>query len=89
MLSVCAGMYNSYAYTLAQFTIELSYILFQTVIYSAITYSMIQFEWTAAKFFWRAARPRYLFGFQGCWCTHISERKLLAFYASDPLPTVL
>ena len=45
-------MYNSYAYTLAQFTIELPYILFQVIVYSSITYSMIQFEWTAAKFFW-------------------------------------
>ena len=49
---LCAGMYNTYAYALAQFTVELPYIICQVVAYSAITYSMIQFEWAAGKFFW-------------------------------------
>ena len=32
--------------------IEIPYILVQSVVYGAIVYAMIGFEWTAAKFFW-------------------------------------
>lgn len=32
--------------------VELPYILAQAVVYGVIVYSMIGFEWTAAKFFW-------------------------------------
>jgi hypothetical protein len=35
-----------------QFTIELPYVAFNAIIFSTISYSMIQFEWQAAKFFW-------------------------------------
>ncbi|KAL3696501.1 hypothetical protein R1sor_010577 [Riccia sorocarpa] len=47
-----AGMYSSIPYALAQGVIEVPYVFTQTVVYSLITYSMIHFEWTAAKFFW-------------------------------------
>jgi hypothetical protein len=46
-----AGMYGSLPYGLAQQVIEVPYVLGQTIFYSVITHSMIQFEWTAAKFF--------------------------------------
>lgn len=36
----------------SQVTIEIPYILVQALIYGVIVYSMIGFEWTAAKFFW-------------------------------------
>ncbi|XP_017215242.1 pleiotropic drug resistance protein 1-like [Daucus carota subsp. sativus] len=47
-----AGMYSSLAYALAQVLVEIPYIFVQTVVYGAIVYSMIAFEWTAAKFLW-------------------------------------
>ncbi|XP_024402862.1 ABC transporter G family member 31 isoform X2 [Physcomitrium patens] len=42
-----AGMYAALPYAFAQGLIEIPYILVQTLIYGLITYSMIQFEWTA------------------------------------------
>eukprot|EP00271_Cylindrocystis_brebissonii_P020903 TRINITY_DN71_c0_g6_i2.p1 TRINITY_DN71_c0_g6~~TRINITY_DN71_c0_g6_i2.p1 ORF type:complete len:224 (-),score=40.54 TRINITY_DN71_c0_g6_i2:845-1516(-) len=47
-----AGMYAPLPYAIAQGAVELPYIFAQTVVYSLITYAMVQFEWTAAKFFW-------------------------------------
>jgi len=47
-----AGMYSPLPYAFAQGLIEIPYIFVQTLVYGLITYSMIQFEWTAAKFFW-------------------------------------
>jgi len=47
-----AGMFGVVPFALAQFTMELPYVLVQVVLYASITYSMIHFEWTAAKFFW-------------------------------------
>ncbi|CAI5480132.1 unnamed protein product [Closterium sp. Yama58-4] len=47
-----AGLYGAVPYALAQGAIEIPYVLVQTVIYSLITYAMIQFEWTAGKFWW-------------------------------------
>ncbi|KAG6540832.1 hypothetical protein Mapa_017810 [Marchantia paleacea] len=47
-----AGMYSSVPYAVAQGAVEIPYIFIQTIIYSLITYSMIHFEWTPAKFFW-------------------------------------
>jgi ABC-type multidrug transport system permease subunit len=35
-----------------QVLIELPYVIFQTVIYSSITYAMVNFEWTPVKFCW-------------------------------------
>jgi len=35
-----------------QVVIELPYALVQDILYGVIVYSMIGFEWTAAKFFW-------------------------------------
>ncbi|KAJ0680200.1 putative ABC-2 type transporter [Helianthus annuus] len=54
-----AGMYSALPYAFAQVLVEIPYILVQTGVYNVIVYSMIGFEWTAAKFFW------YLF-FQMC-----------------------
>ncbi|KAJ7568416.1 hypothetical protein O6H91_01G032000 [Diphasiastrum complanatum] len=47
-----AGMYSAIPYALAQVTIEIPYIFAQAVIYGLIVYSMVNFDWTAAKFFW-------------------------------------
>jgi ABC-2 type transporter len=33
-------------------TIELPYVLVQSILYGVIVYSMMNFQWTAAKFFW-------------------------------------
>ena len=35
-----------------QIAIEIPHIFVQTILYGAIVYSMMGFEWTASKFFW-------------------------------------
>ncbi|KAG5540636.1 hypothetical protein RHGRI_020757 [Rhododendron griersonianum] len=52
-----AGMYSALPYAFGQVVIELPYIFVQSVIYGVIVYSMIGFEWTAAKFFWLEVIP--------------------------------
>jgi energy-coupling factor transporter ATP-binding protein EcfA2/ABC-type multidrug transport system permease subunit len=47
-----AGMYSAIPYALGQVAIEVPYVFIQCVIYAILVYSMISFEWTAAKFFW-------------------------------------
>ncbi|GJN18417.1 hypothetical protein PR202_gb05578 [Eleusine coracana subsp. coracana] len=47
-----AGMYSAFPYAFGQVVIELPYALVQATIYGVIVYSMIGFEWTAAKFLW-------------------------------------
>lgn len=47
-----AGMYSALPYAFGQVGIEIPYVLIQAIIYGIIVYSMIGFEWTAAKFFW-------------------------------------
>ncbi|CAI9105088.1 OLC1v1003939C2 [Oldenlandia corymbosa var. corymbosa] len=47
-----AGMYSALPYAMAQVVAEIPYILTQATYYSLIVYAMVQFEWTAAKFFW-------------------------------------
>ncbi|KAF8696864.1 hypothetical protein HU200_036503 [Digitaria exilis] len=47
-----AGMYSAFPYAFGQIVIELPYALAQDILYGVIVYSMIGFEWTAAKFFW-------------------------------------
>ncbi|XP_071711640.1 ABC transporter G family member 35-like [Rutidosis leptorrhynchoides] len=47
-----AGMYSSLPYAMAQVFVEIPYVLLQCVYYTAIVYTMVSFEWTAAKFFW-------------------------------------
>lgn len=47
-----AGMYSALPYAFGQVAIEVPYIFCQSAVYAIITYSMIGFEWTAAKFFW-------------------------------------
>lgn len=37
---------------MSQVTIEIPYVFVQAAVYSVIVYSMIGFEWSAAKFFW-------------------------------------
>ncbi|CAK9313159.1 unnamed protein product [Citrullus colocynthis] len=46
-----AGMYSALPYALAQVIIEIPYVLFQTAYYTLIVYAMVDFQWTAAKFF--------------------------------------
>ncbi|CAI6008518.1 unnamed protein product [Closterium sp. NIES-65] len=47
-----AGLYGALPYAFAQGLIELPYVLVQTFLYCIITYALVQFEWTAAKFWW-------------------------------------
>uniref|UniRef100_A0A5B6Z2Y3 Putative pleiotropic drug resistance protein 3-like n=1 Tax=Davidia involucrata TaxID=16924 RepID=A0A5B6Z2Y3_DAVIN len=47
-----AGMYSSKAYSFAQVTIEIPYILLQAILYTAITYPSIGYYWSANKVFW-------------------------------------
>eukprot|EP01018_Ginkgo_biloba_P026508 Gb_37005 [translate_table: standard] len=47
-----AGMYSPIPYALAQVLIELPYIFVQASVYGLLVYAMVDFQWTAAKFFW-------------------------------------
>ncbi|GMH11879.1 hypothetical protein Nepgr_013720 [Nepenthes gracilis] len=47
-----AGMYSALPYAFGQTLIELPYCLFQAIVYGVIVYAMMNFEWTATKFFW-------------------------------------
>lgn len=47
-----AGMYSAVPYALGQVLIELPYVLVQTTLYSLLVYTMMGYEWAAAKFFW-------------------------------------
>ncbi|CAM6122577.1 unnamed protein product [Calypogeia fissa] len=47
-----AGMYAPLPYAFAQFFVEWPYVFCQSLMFSITVYSMIQFEWTAAKFLW-------------------------------------
>ncbi|XP_073040136.1 ABC transporter G family member 36-like isoform X2 [Primulina eburnea] len=47
-----AGMYSALPYAMSQVIVEVPYVLVQTTYYTLIVYGMLNFEWTAAKFFW-------------------------------------
>ncbi|KAJ6324763.1 hypothetical protein OIU76_011955 [Salix suchowensis] len=47
-----AAMYSPLAYSFAQVTIEIPYVLLQAFIYVAITYPAIGYYWSASKVFW-------------------------------------
>ncbi|KAI4379902.1 hypothetical protein MLD38_006141 [Melastoma candidum] len=47
-----AGMYSALPYAFAQVLIEIPYIFVQALVYGVIVYTMIAFDWTAAKFMW-------------------------------------
>ncbi|KAH7832973.1 hypothetical protein Vadar_001925 [Vaccinium darrowii] len=47
-----AGMYGSWAYALAQVTIEVPYVFAQAIVFVMITYPMIGYYWSAYKVFW-------------------------------------
>ncbi|XP_010249928.1 PREDICTED: ABC transporter G family member 39-like [Nelumbo nucifera] len=47
-----AGMYSALPYAFAQVVIEIPHILIQALIYGVLVYAMIDFDWTAKKFFW-------------------------------------
>ncbi|RXH71769.1 hypothetical protein DVH24_025270 [Malus domestica] len=47
-----AGMFSSWAYSFAQVLVEVPYAFTQAVIYVAITYPMIGYQWSAYKIFW-------------------------------------
>ncbi|WOH13107.1 hypothetical protein DCAR_0832616 [Daucus carota subsp. sativus] len=47
-----SGMYSSWAYSLAQVTIEFPYILAQTLTFVVITYPAVGFYWSFKKIMW-------------------------------------
>ncbi|CAM6083756.1 unnamed protein product [Calypogeia fissa] len=47
-----AGMYSAAPYAIAQVLIEVPYLLIMTTMFTTITYAMMGYQWTAAKFFW-------------------------------------
>uniref|UniRef100_A0A2N9E6E2 ABC transporter domain-containing protein n=1 Tax=Fagus sylvatica TaxID=28930 RepID=A0A2N9E6E2_FAGSY len=47
-----AGMYSPKAYSFAQVTMEIPYVILQTILYVAITYPTIGYYWSAYKVFW-------------------------------------
>ncbi|CAI5462934.1 unnamed protein product [Closterium sp. Yama58-4] len=63
-----AGMYGPVPYALAQGIIELPYIMVQSVLYSLITYAMIQLKWTTGKFFWYLLFQFLMLLYFTCFC---------------------
>ncbi|KAM0939679.1 putative ABC-type sulfate transporter [Dioscorea sansibarensis] len=47
-----AGMYSSLSYAFAQVSIEMVYVAAQSLIYTILLFSMMNFGWQADKFFW-------------------------------------
>ncbi|KAK6268106.1 hypothetical protein QUC31_012266, partial [Theobroma cacao] len=47
-----AGMSSAFPYALAQVIAEIPYVLTQSSYYTLIIFAMINFKWTAKKFFW-------------------------------------
>ncbi|KAL8130556.1 LOW QUALITY PROTEIN: hypothetical protein V2J09_019711 [Rumex salicifolius] len=47
-----AGMYSSWAYSFAQVTIEIPYLLTEAILFTIITYPMIGYHVSAYKIFW-------------------------------------
>ncbi|KAJ4849439.1 hypothetical protein Tsubulata_041604, partial [Turnera subulata] len=47
-----AGMYSSWAYSLAQVIIEIPYIFLQAALFLAFTYPAIDLYWSVSKVFW-------------------------------------
>lgn len=47
-----AGMYSPWAYSFAQVAMEIPYVLVQVLLFMVISYPMVGYTWTAAKFFW-------------------------------------
>ncbi|KAK6264133.1 hypothetical protein SCA6_019567, partial [Theobroma cacao] len=47
-----ARMYSAFPYALAQVIAEIPYVLTQSSYYTLIIFAMINFKWTAKKFFW-------------------------------------
>ncbi|KAK9836331.1 hypothetical protein WJX81_006307 [Elliptochloris bilobata] len=47
-----AGMYSSLPFALAQCMVEIPYNFVQAILFSAISYFMLQFDLTPGKFFW-------------------------------------
>ncbi|GAB4842032.1 transcription factor [Ancistrocladus abbreviatus] len=47
-----AGMYSALPYAFAQVLIEVPYVFVQAALYCVLVYSMMGYQWTAAKFFW-------------------------------------
>ncbi|KAJ6793990.1 ABC transporter G family member 42-like [Iris pallida] len=47
-----AGMYSALPYAIAQVVVEIPYVFIQAIYFSLIIYSMMSFQWTAAKFLW-------------------------------------
>jgi hypothetical protein len=45
-------MYSALPFGFAQVLVEVPYIIVQCVLYSTITYALISFEWTAAKYYY-------------------------------------
>ncbi|KAL8120357.1 hypothetical protein AgCh_017512 [Apium graveolens] len=47
-----SGMYSSFAYSFAQVSIEIPYLLVQALVYSTVTYWAIGFYWSISKVVW-------------------------------------
>ncbi|KAH7352818.1 hypothetical protein KP509_19G065600 [Ceratopteris richardii] len=47
-----AGMYSALAYAFAQAAIEIPYCLLQSAVYTLLIYVMVNFHWSAGKFFY-------------------------------------
>ncbi|XP_071932486.1 pleiotropic drug resistance protein 3-like [Coffea arabica] len=79
-----AGMYATWAYTLAQVTIEIPYVFIQVLAFTVITYPMIGYYWSAYKVFW------YMYSmFCTLLCYNCVGMTIVSITPSYPLAAVL
>ena len=62
------------------------YVFVQVVLYASITYSMIHFEWTAAKFFWCVHHSLPLTAVSRAFISKQQVQLMRAASAADDLP---
>ncbi|KAK9715289.1 hypothetical protein RND81_06G154800 [Saponaria officinalis] len=82
-----AGLYSALPFAFAQVVIEFPYVFVQTVIYSAVFYSMASFEWTTTKFIWYMFFTYFTvlyFTFYGMMTTSITPNHQVASIIAAP-----
>ncbi|KAL2941741.1 Pleiotropic drug resistance protein 3 [Bienertia sinuspersici] len=83
-----AGMYSSWAYTFAQVTVELPYLLAIALIFTSITYPMIGYYLSAYKVFWyfyAMTCTLMYFNYMGMMLISLTPNQQLAISLSSPI----
>ncbi|KAF9614056.1 hypothetical protein IFM89_014856 [Coptis chinensis] len=86
-----AGMYSAFPYAFAQVAIEVPHIFLQTLIYGAVVYSMIGFQWETGKFLWYLFYMYFTFlyfTYYGMMAVSLTPNEAIAAIASGAIYTI-